>query len=223
MFTEEDRIIIKYLRTKWGHGREWILNKHPEKKEWTLGGIGTLLKKIDETNSIQRKPGSGRPREIRTQDNIELVEELILSQEDAPQSHATPNSIARQTGISETSVRRIIREDLQLVPLKKITCQVLDDMDIQKRLERCKRMLRFFTHANVSQTFFSDEKVFKLQQWYNTVYVQKGTLKSDVDGSRLLVEKKKFPNQLVNPNGVVINLIRFKNFGNFYITKIIFP
>ena len=206
MFTEEDKIIIKYLRTKYGHGRIRILEDHREKTEWTLGGIGHLLEKIDVTNSVQRKGGSGRPKDIRTPDNIETVEKLVLSQEDAPQTHSTPAQIVQQTGISESSVRRIIDEDLQLMPLKKITAQALNDLDVEKRLTRCKRLLRIFTHARVERTFFSDEKIFKLQQWYNNqndrVYVKKGTLKSDVEDARLLVEQKKWPRSIMVSAGV---------------------
>ena len=43
-----------------------------------------LLKNIDETGGIAREEGSGQPKTVRTEENIELVEEMILSQEDQP-------------------------------------------------------------------------------------------------------------------------------------------
>ena len=46
-----------------------------------------------------RRPGSGRRGSARTADNVDLVDELVLSQEDKPQNHRTVREISRQTGI----------------------------------------------------------------------------------------------------------------------------
>ena len=59
------------------------------------------------------KPGSGRPKSARTRQNIQRVIELICSQDD-PHSHKTPWKIERETDISRTTVRRIVKQDLQL-------------------------------------------------------------------------------------------------------------
>ena len=45
VFTYEDKIIIKYLRTKYGHGAMRIVNDHPE-FNWNINGMKTLLKII---------------------------------------------------------------------------------------------------------------------------------------------------------------------------------
>ena len=54
--------------------------------------------------------------------------------------------------------------------------------------------------------FFSDEKIFKVQQLYNQqndrVYVRKGTAKSSIDPSRLIVERTGFPKYLMVSVGV---------------------
>ena len=36
---------------------------------------------------MNRKGGSGRPRSITTEENTDLIEELICSQEEAPHTH----------------------------------------------------------------------------------------------------------------------------------------
>ena len=41
-----------------------------------------LLKKIDKTGEVFRKEGPERPKSVRTEENIKLVEEMILSQDD---------------------------------------------------------------------------------------------------------------------------------------------
>ena len=59
---------------------------------------------------MQRKDGSGRPKTARTEENIEEVNNLILSQEDAPGTHLTPKEISMQIGVSKSSVRRIAKK-----------------------------------------------------------------------------------------------------------------
>ena len=83
VFSYEDKIVIKYLRQKFKHGAIKIVTDHPE-KEWKTSAVNRLLKKIDQTGEIARKKGSGRPRTICTDQNIEDVQELICSQEDNP-------------------------------------------------------------------------------------------------------------------------------------------
>ena len=68
---------------------------------------------------MERLPGSGRPRTIRTVENIERVEALVLSQENKPQTHRTERQIARETGIHRSSVQRIVKKDLRLKCFKK--------------------------------------------------------------------------------------------------------
>ena len=60
--------------------------------------MNDLIKKIDETGDTKRKQGSGRPRSVRTADNVAKVEELISSQEDQPGTSKSPREIERQTG-----------------------------------------------------------------------------------------------------------------------------
>ena len=67
--SEEGKIIIKYLRQKFGYGAKKINKDHPE-KNWGLRNVGYLLKKIDETGDIKMREGSGRPKSSRTENNI---------------------------------------------------------------------------------------------------------------------------------------------------------
>ena len=56
--SEEDKIIIKYLRQKFGYGAKRIIKDHLE-KNWDLRNVGYLIKKIDETGDVKRREGSG--------------------------------------------------------------------------------------------------------------------------------------------------------------------
>ena len=149
--SEEEKIIIKYRRQKFGYGAKRIIKDHPE-KNWGLRNVGYLLKTIDETGDVKR-----RPKSSRTENSINAVKELISSQEDKPGTHATPNEISKMMDIPRTSIRRIIAEDLKLQPFKKIKGQRIDTRTKEKRIKRCPNLLRVFTKQVLETAFFSDE------------------------------------------------------------------
>jgi len=105
-------------------------------KNWTKARLDTLLKKLKETGSTDRKRGSGRPKMARTEENVSAVEELVLSQEDQPQSHHSTrqNLIARETGLAQATVVRIIHRDLGLKCFKRRRGQELNEANRQARL-----------------------------------------------------------------------------------------
>ena len=75
--SDEDKIIIKYLRQKFSYGAKKIMKDHPEKNSG-LRNVGYLLKIIDQTGDNDQGKSS------RTENNINAVKELISSQEDKP-------------------------------------------------------------------------------------------------------------------------------------------
>jgi len=74
---DEDAVLIKnlYLSKDWGAGK--LLNKFPD-KGWKLGSIDYFLKKIRKTGTVNRQPGSGRPRSARTDEDIKTVDDMTL-------------------------------------------------------------------------------------------------------------------------------------------------
>jgi len=68
-------------------------------KGWTKRDVNKLLKKLRDTGTVDRQPCSGRPLSARTEENVETVNDLVLSQEDKPQTHRTVREISRETGI----------------------------------------------------------------------------------------------------------------------------
>lgn len=201
----EEKVIIKYLREKYGQGATRIVADHPE-YGWNVNTVKSLLKKIDETGDAHRKEGSGRPRSVRTEENIELVEEMILSQEGEPGTHSTPAEISLELGIPCSSVHRIIDCDLNLRPLKKQKVHKLSDSDMEKRVQKCKRLLVLYTRDVLETSFFSDEKIFKVKQLYNTkndvVYAPKRQKKSEVSDERIIREQQGFPKKVMVSVGI---------------------
>jgi len=62
--------------------------------------INRLLVKF---GTVDRRPGNSRRAHI-TDENVNTIELLLLSQEDKPQSHRTVREISREAGIHRSSV-----------------------------------------------------------------------------------------------------------------------
>lgn len=80
---------------------------------WTEGSLRKIFNKIGKEDTIERILESGRPRSVCTEENIEEVGLRICSHEE-PGTHEMPNDISRTMDISESSVRRIVKKDLDL-------------------------------------------------------------------------------------------------------------
>lgn len=199
-FSNEDKIIIKHYRLDKGYGRKRLLREFPD-RGWTSGGLDDLLRRIDERGTTERQAGSGRPRSARSEENIQVVRDEIVSQEDAPGTHATPSEIAKHMDISESSVRRIAREDLNLKPFKLLKGQKLTALNEEKRVERSRKLLRHLPIARLERTFFSDEKLFKvsepLNNQNNRVYASIREPKSSIDDERLYSNRSAFPKSVM--------------------------
>ena len=57
-FSVGDKHAIKFLRQMRGYSAKQLLKVFPE-KQWTLGGISHLIRKVDIVGNVHRKPGSG--------------------------------------------------------------------------------------------------------------------------------------------------------------------
>ena len=83
--------------------------KDHSSKNWTYTSVKRLLKRLKDSGTMNRKEGSGRPWSVATEENTDLIEELVCSQEEAPHTHLAPCKIAEQTAISRSSIRRMIK------------------------------------------------------------------------------------------------------------------
>ena len=205
VFSKEDKILIKSLRELKGYSSNRFLREF-QTKNWTKGGLDHLLAKIDRSGSVDRVVGSGRPRSSRTVGNIAIVEDLVLSQENAPCTHRTVREIARESGIHRSSVHRIVKKDLQLKCLKKTNAHELTEANKQARLTRAGNLLDKYPSNMVNFIFFTDEKLFTVAAPTNSqndrFYVRQGTLKKNVNANRLIRTRPTFSKSLMVLVGV---------------------
>jgi transposase len=200
--SEDDKMRIQTLREQ-GLGYRVIASKYPT-KNWKLDTVKAICRRFDERGSaLLRKPGSGRPKTARTIENIERVQELICSQEEPGTSKST-RQIANDIKISAASVKRIAKKDLGLHAFRRVPAQVISDAVKEKRLTRCKRLLRRITPKVVKKVFFTDEKIFYTNPPINNQNnrVWSTGRKADVDQNRLLVERAKFSPHVMVSAGV---------------------
>ena len=118
--------------------------------------------------------------------NISAVNDLVLSQEDAPQTHRTTRQIARETGIHLLSVR----DELRLKCVKERHAQELTEANCITHLSRVKKLSRKFPESAIDFIFFTDEKIYTVASPVNLqndhVYAPCGTKKDDLAADCLL-------------------------------------
>jgi len=114
-----------------------LTDEFPE-KGWTKRGVNKLSIKLRDTGTVDRQPSSCRLRGACTKENVETVNDLVLSQEDKPQTHRTVREILRETGIQQSSLSRIISKDMHLKFFKRCRAQELTDMNWAARMKPAK-------------------------------------------------------------------------------------
>src|SRR6218665_1565332 len=152
LLTCDDKSLIRALRLEKRWGSLLMIREFPQ-RQWKRSTLNDLIKKIDETGDTNRKQGSGRPRSVRTADNVAKVEELISSQEGQSGTSKSPREIERETGISRRNVQRrpIAKFDLRLKTFRRREVQLLSHADRVKRLAACKRLSRRLTVAKLAR------------------------------------------------------------------------
>ena len=102
MLTKEDKTLIKNVRDSKKYGVKRLVKKFPNKK-WSKHGVEDFQKRMRTTGSIERAPGSGRPRTTRTAENFDAEGDLVQSHEKQPQTHRSTRQISRELGKPQTN------------------------------------------------------------------------------------------------------------------------
>jgi len=102
MLTKEDRILIQNVWESKKYGVRRLIKEFPNKK-WSKRDVKDFQKRLRTTGSIERAPGSGRPRTTRTAKNVDAVGDLVQSQENQPQTHRSTRQISRELRIPQTN------------------------------------------------------------------------------------------------------------------------
>jgi len=94
MLTKEDKTLIKNVWESKKHRVKRLIKEFPNKK-WSKRGVEDFQKRLRTMWSIERAPGSERPRTTQAAENVDAVEDLVQSQENQPQTHRSTRQTSR--------------------------------------------------------------------------------------------------------------------------------
>ena len=72
------------------------------------------MKTFTKTGSTCRRHDAGQPRTVSTEENVDLIEELVCLQKKRLHTHLALRKITEQTRISRTSIRRMVKKKRKL-------------------------------------------------------------------------------------------------------------
>lgn len=152
------------VRTFFESGRSFIITQRTFRRHFNIprhhpvphrNVIANWVRALEETGSTIRPKGMGRPKTVRTPENVALVRAAV---EQSPTRSARKHATA--LNMSDRSVRRILHKDLFFHPYKIMVVQELMPPDFNNRMNRAQEML---DRIPPRSTFFSsDEAHFHL-------------------------------------------------------------
>ena len=187
VFSNEEKAVIKndFNEKQWS--AYCMCKEHPT-KNWNKVSVQWLLNRFKENGSMDKRPVSGRLRTATTAENEEIVEDLTCLQEKSPRSHMSPRVIEKHTGISRSSVRKMVKRK-GLKQFKRLKTQRMSEGTRERRTKIAGALAeRIGTNSrNIERCVWQDEKDFTLEVPLNPqnsrVYVNGS--KNDVDDKRL--------------------------------------
>lgn len=153
-FKNGDSVICtqRLFRTHFGISRHGAI---PDRKT-----ILTRVRNFRVTSSAMKKPPPGRPRSVRTPQNVQLLQQAVTR---SPRRPARRH--AASLGISDRTVRRILHQDLHFHPYKIMVVQELSERDRASRIASCHAILE--NVPNNAVVLSSDEAHFHLSGYVN--------------------------------------------------------
>lgn len=127
-----------------------------------LSTIQYSLRRFRQTGQTKDRPRSGRPKTASSPNMVKRIREKIRY--DAKRSM---RKMAKELNIGVSSVRRIVKKGLGLLPIKFQKTHALTDKMKATRLQRCKELRKRFSAADTQDIVFTDEKLFNIEQTFN--------------------------------------------------------
>ncbi|XP_076058393.1 uncharacterized protein LOC143035330 [Oratosquilla oratoria] len=157
--------------------------------------ISKAVKRFKELGHEGDRPGRGRKRTVNTPRNRQIIKKRVLRN-----SRVSMRKIARETGISDRSVRRMAKQKLELKPYKIQKAQLLTDENKRVRLQRCRQLIRRAAGQQWERIVFTDEKLFTVEQAYNR---QKDrSWSAEAPGTSAIIEHRQNPQSVMVWGGI---------------------
>jgi len=160
-FLAEEKHALKLLRQTKQYGAKHLVSVFPD-KQWSLGGLKKLIRKIDDTGTVNRRsvPCSCPPT-ARVADKIDEVDDLVLRQDNAPNTHISQRQIVvRQAShwrqLTESSRAICVRNVLKS-SCARINISQQDSKKVSDNGHRCRKLLKRYPASMVNFCWFTDE------------------------------------------------------------------
>ena len=127
-----------------------------------LATIKRWCEMIDEIGSINLTKPPGLARTVRTKEAIQKVQRKLKK------SKVSSRKLALELGMSRTSARRILRDDLGCRSYKCVIEPALTEEHKEKRKKIANWIRANFRKQETLKILFSDEKMFDIDGVYNT-------------------------------------------------------
>lgn len=122
-----------------------------------------MIKRYNETGDVKDRPRSGRPVTACTAGTRAVIQKRLDRQ-----SKRSLRGMARSIGISDWSVRKIVKRQLGYRSYKISKAQLLTEQMKLNRLKKCRKMKRLAAAGRHQMILFTDEKLFSIQQAHNS-------------------------------------------------------
>lgn len=151
------------------------------------------INRYNEDSSVDDRSRSGRPRSVRTPAVIKAVKARIQRNPQRKQK-----MLALQMGLSRSTVKRVLNEDLGLRAYRKKTGHRLNARLMNLRLKRCRALLKQYAGKKCREILFSDEKIFTVEESYNKQNDKVYAHSSEEASNRIpRVQRGHFPSSLM--------------------------
>lgn len=148
---------------------------------------------VKETGSISLAHPLGRPRIIRTKGMIQKVKNRMKRKK-----RVSIRKLANELDISNTSVVRILKQDLGYRSYKKRVEPALTDIEKTKRIKFANWVRHNFRKEDTLRIIFSDEKMFDIDGIYNAQNDRIWAVdREEADKKGGVKQKRKFPQKVM--------------------------
>ena len=146
-------------------------------------GVRSVIDRIKISKSLEdfleRKPGSGRKRWVRSESLKKTLQDVITERDNKVGYH----ELARIGDCSRRTAKRIVTEDLELKNVVQEKNQRISTKNVKSRLDKCQKWVAQMDASppqfNPRHIFWTDEKIFRL-----------GDLKGGSHNFRVLISNK---------------------------------
>lgn len=125
--------------------------------------VSYTIRRYKETLSVKNRTIPGRPRSVRTKALVKATRSKI-----SRNGKRSMRKMASEAGVKRESMRKIVREDLNMSAYKLQKRQLLSSATKDKRLQRSRLLLNFMKAGPQPSIIWTDEKIFTVEAVHNS-------------------------------------------------------